>query len=56
MPAEVAVVDSQSEVIRAKNLWNLLAYLGLRKFSIREESSSRKTRLDWTQLGEVFQV
>ena len=45
-PAEVTVVDSQSEVIRAKTLWNLLTYLGLREFSIREESSSRKTRLD----------
>ena len=54
MPAEVAVIDSQSEVIWAKTLWNLLAYSGLREFFIREESSSRKTRLDWTQLGEVF--
>ncbi len=55
-PAKVAVVDFQNEVIRAKTLWNLLAYLGLQEFSLREESSSRKTRLDWTQSGEVFQV
>ena len=38
------------------SMWNLLAYSGLWEFSIWEESSSRETRLDWTQLGEVSQV
>ena len=39
--AKAAVVDSRSEIIRdGRLLWNLLAYLGLQEFSIREESSS----------------
>ena len=36
--------------------WNLLAYSGLREFSIREESSSKETWLGWMQPGEVYQM
>ena len=36
--------------------WNLLAYSGLQEFFIREESSSKETRLGWTQPGKVYQM